>query len=129
MNRPNRMIAFPTVLLLIVGLLAAQGCSLFAGSTQTVTIQATDSAAEITVDGMPVGKGAASVQLKRNRSHSIIARVGDRTGVSQISYSISTTGVLDIVGGFLFLIPFLGIIGPGFYTLDQDMVVVAVPSK
>jgi hypothetical protein len=65
--------------------------------------------------------------LKKNKGHVVVARVGDRAGTAIIDKSISTTGVLDIVGGLLILIPFLGVVSPGFWTLEPETVVVAIP--
>ncbi len=113
--------------LTISSLFAAPGCSLFVGSLQRVAITATDPSAEIIVDGQPAGKGSVVLDLPRDRSHAILARAGDRVGMAQVGTVISTTGVLDIVGGVLFLFPLLGLLGPGFWSLEKDSVVVPVP--
>ena len=115
------------VLLAVVLLIPCQSCSLFASSTQSVAITATDMSADIYVDGSIVGRGAVTIDMKRNKSHSILARVGDRVAATTIGTSISATGVLDIVGGVLFLIPLIGIVGPGFWELDATSVTVALP--
>lgn len=110
-----------------VSLFLTSSCSLFSSGTQHMTIQPSDPRAEIFVDGAPVGKGTVSVPMKKKRSHTVMAKCGDSTGVAHIDRSISTTGVLDIVGGVLILVPFLGVLGPGFYELEPEHVVVAVP--
>jgi hypothetical protein len=56
-----------------------------------------------------------------------MAKIGDRVATYSIGTSISTTGVLDIVGGVLFLIPLIGVAGPGFWTLDPQNVTVVLP--
>jgi len=113
---------------LVIGLaLHTAGCSLFVGSMQPVTITASDPRAEIFVDGQQVGTGSVTLQLKRNKSHGVMARVGQRSGSAHIGKTISTTGVLDLVGGFLLLVPFLGVLGPGFWSLDPDNVQISVP--
>ena len=116
-----------TASLLALSLVLAPGCSLGGSKTQPVSITATDSSAEIFVDGALVGTGATTVDLEKNKSHAILARVGDRVGTVQIGYKISQTGVLDIVGGILFLIPFLGVFGPSFHELDSTQVTVVLP--
>lgn len=115
------------LLLALLSFLLHQGCSLFVPSHQTLMVSASEPDAEIVVDGGLVGRGAVSVSLKRNVSHSIVARLGDRTGHAGVGTTISTTGVLDIIGGCLFLLPFLGILGPGFHSLERDVVDVYVP--
>jgi hypothetical protein len=112
---------------LVVALAVSPGCSLMASSRQTVTITATDPNAEILVDGNRVGTGSASVQLKRDDSHTVLARVGERTAAASIGTEISTTGVLDIVGGIFFLIPLIGIAGPGFWDLEPTAITLTIP--
>ena len=112
---------------LVLSVALFSSCSLFAPSTQAVTMTATDPAAEIFVDGNSVGRGSASVQLRRNQSHTVMARVGDRVGTASIGTTVSATGVLDIIGGIFFLFPFLGLAGPGFWSLDPNAVTIAVP--
>lgn len=73
------------------------------------------------------GTGAAQAEVARNRPHSVMARIGDRVSVRKVERVISTTGVLDIVGGIIFLLPFLGLLGPGFWDLEEDHVTVVVP--
>jgi len=112
---------------LAMSLVVSSGCSLFAGRMQPVTITPSDQRADIYVDGEHVGTGTVVVQLRRNRSHGVMAKIGERAGAAHIGREISTTGVLDIVGGLLFLIPFLGVLGPGFWSLDPDHVQIALP--
>jgi NADPH-dependent curcumin reductase CurA len=103
------------------------GCSLFTGDRQAVRITASDPQAKIMVDGAAVGTGTAAVELKRNRSHTVIAQAGSRQGAATINKRISTTGVLDLVGGCIFLVPFLGVLGAGFWQLEPEDVAVIIP--
>lgn len=103
------------------------GCSLMVPSQQAVAITASEPDAQIIVDGNHVGTGSASVMLQRNRAHTVVARLGDRSGATSIGTKISTTGVLDIIGGILFLVPLIGLAGPGFWSLDPDSVAVSIP--
>ena len=114
-------------LLLVVIAFLAPGCSMFSSSLQPVSIMASDPRAQIYVDGQLMGTGTVTVPLKRRRSHAVMARIGDRTGVAHIDSQISGAGVLDIVGGFFFLVPWIGIVGPGFKKLETDSIYVAIP--
>jgi hypothetical protein len=105
---------------------AAPGCSLFVPKLQPVKITATDPTAEILVNGKSVGTGTVAVQLERNKGHTVVAKADGKTGAAAINRKISTTGVLDIVGGIFLLVPFLGLLGPGFWELDPDDVTVQV---
>ncbi|MBW7905400.1 MAG: hypothetical protein LC135_02790 [Phycisphaerae bacterium] len=106
----------------------ALGCSLFVPRTQPVTITASDPEATIYVDGIERGKGTVSLQLDRDRTYGVLAQRGDRSGAAHIGRKISGTGILDLVGGFFLLVPFLGLLGAGFWDLDPDKVVIAIPS-
>lgn len=79
--------------------------------------------------GPPKGKGQVITELKRNDHHTVTAKVGERTGSATIGKTISTTGVLDIIGTCIFIIPVIGIFQAGFYDLEPTTVSVAVPAK
>lgn len=120
----------PLLCLLCICLIVLPSCSLFRPSTQSVVVSATDPGAQLFADGAPIGNGTATVALKRNESHTFMAKMPDgRAGASQVGRSLSTTAMLDIVGGVFFLLPFLGILAPGAWDLDTTSVVVVVPPQ
>lgn len=102
-------------------LLPLCGCSFFAGSNQNLTILSHDEA-DLYVDGLKVGKGRVVVPIKRDKSHIVEARLDGQTAMLGVGTRLGTTGVLDIIGGFVWLVPFLGLTAPGAYTLDTDVV-------
>ena len=115
---------------LLVVSLACSGCSLLRSSVQTVAVSASDSSAELFADGQHIGTGVATASLKRNESHTFMAKTSDgRAGTASLGRSMSTTAMLDIVGGIFFLFPFIGLFGPGAWDLDSTNVVIAVPVK
>lgn len=103
------------------------GCSVFKPTRQSVLITPSDPNALVYVDGVQVGSGTTGVDLQRNKSHSVVAKVGERSGSAGIGTKISATGILDIAGGFIWLVPFAGIAAPGFYDLDTTTVHVPIP--
>jgi hypothetical protein len=126
--RACRFVRVPVVALLCAALVVSTpGCSLFASDRATLTVTATDPAAEIWIDGAMYGTGTVQAGVERNRSHTVMAKVGDRVGTRSVGRTISTTGVLDIIGGFFFLFPFLGILGDGFWDPEEEHVTVVVP--
>ncbi len=106
----------------LLSCLALTSCSLFSSGTQRVTIETSDPNAIIKVNGATMGKGSVIAPLKKNKSHSIIAISGNKRGVAVIDSEMSTTGMLDIVGGVLFLVPFLGFCSKGAWELDPEHV-------
>ena len=93
------------VVALALSLLLLCSCSAFKPSTQSVAITASEANAEIFIDGQSKGTGTVTAELQRNKSHAVMARVGDRVGTATIGTKMAVTGILDIVGGVFFLIP------------------------
>ncbi len=107
--------------------ISSAGCSLAGSATQSVTIIPSHPKAQVIIDGVPKGTGIQSVELSRKRSHSVLAQCKDSSGVATIYRELSTTGILDIIGGFLILVPFIGLFAPGAYELSPENVSVAIP--
>ncbi len=122
----NSFIKTSATILLSISLAS---CSLFSPGSTDVVIETSEPNACIRVNGKPIGQGTASHSLKKNKNYTIVANCTDnkgnrKKGVTIIDSSMSTTGVLDIIGGALFLFPFLGFISNGAWTLDRDYVYV-----
>ena len=104
-------------------------CSLVVGSHQSLTVTATEPQAEIYVDGQFVGRGMGATRVRRDEEHAIMARLGDRTATASVGTKISGPGIADIVGCATFLLPCLGLLGPGFWRLDTPNVTVSLPPE
>lgn len=115
---------FALAALLLSLCLGGSSCSLLAPSMQTLSIVATDPNAVIMVDGQRVGKGQASVPVKRNRSHAITGTTSDgRSSAATVSTKISGVGYVDLIGGILVFWPALiGCCTPGFRSIETDTV-------
>ena len=109
-------------------LLGPAGCSFFVDPRQDVTLEASDPQARLFVDGREVGTGKAVVSLKKNDSYSVRAESADgRIAGGRIRRNISTIGIVDIVGGVIWLVPFLGALAPGFWQLEPDYYFLRLP--
>jgi hypothetical protein len=117
----------PVSLLLVASLLSTTSCSLFSPSSQNVNILPSHPAAQVYVDGNLVGTGPQSVRLKKSSSHSVLVKCGTSAGTGVIDRELSTTGILDIIGGFIIIIPFFGLLAPGSHSLSPDTLSVAIP--
>lgn len=104
------------------------GCSLFAGSTQTVTVSCEDPEAELFVNGLRVGKGRVTTVVQRDATSTFTARKGSEVGTMVLGNRLSTTGVLDIIGGIIFLLPLIGLVSPGSRALEREEVIIVMPS-
>lgn len=125
--RPGR---FLLAAVLALGLLLGPGgCSFFVDPRQDVTLEASDPAAKLFVDGREVGTGKAVVSLRKNDSYSVRAELADgRSAGARIRRGVSVIGIVDIVGGVFFLVPFLGLLAPGFWHLDPDYLYLDIPT-
>ena len=110
-------IVFPAVSAIM--LVLASGCSLFVAKTQTITIDGKPSGAEVVVNGIPYTP-PCEITVPRNKKLDIdIMKDGYYPETMHSSYSLSTTGVLDMVGAYFFLIPAVGFFSDGAFSLDQ----------
>lgn len=120
MNRLIALVLLPATMLLF-------SCSLAAPSTQPINIMPSHPGAEVYVDGSLRGSGAQTVELSKKNTHSVMAKCGGSAGVAAIDRNLSTTGILDLIGGFLILIPFIGLVSPGAWELSPTSISVPVP--
>lgn len=79
------------------------------------------------MDGAAVGTGTQTVQIRRKSDHTVTVVCGYSTGAAHVDRNISTAGLLDLFGGVLILVPFIGVVAPGFWDLSPRTVVVVVP--
>ena len=116
-----------TSVVLILPIFFLTSCSLVVPGSQSVNILPSSPRADVYVDGNLIGKGPQSVSMKKSSSHSIMAKCGGSAGTGVVDHSLSTTGILDIIGGFLILVPFLGLLAPGAWKLSPESISVAIP--
>ncbi|MBN1421514.1 MAG: hypothetical protein JXP34_22265 [Planctomycetes bacterium] len=118
------------VISLLVGCLAigSPGCSLFVPHTQLVRVTASEPDADILINGNLVGQGRAQASVPRNRDATVTAeKPGFRPAQRHIPSHLNAAGCLDILGGLLFLIPFIGLFSPGAHSLEQTDVYLTLP--
>jgi len=124
---PNKFIA-AFLLLPVFGFLS--GCSIFAPSMQTVTVSVSEPDAQIFVNGNLQGVGTAQVRVRRNEDVAIMAKKeGFYTTTRTIQPILSTTGILDTIGGCLILVPFFGLMAPGAHKLDSSNITIVMSKE
>jgi len=97
---------------------------------QPITIVTSEEDAKIYVNGNLEGIGIVQALVPRNRNVAILAKKkGYHVAVKTIGTTVSRTGTLDIIGGCFLLIPFFGLLAPGFYMLDTDNVALLMYEK
>jgi hypothetical protein len=94
------------------------GCSAFRSFNQTVQIDCAQLGVQLEVNGNPHACPAA-VPVRRNRPVDVRAsKEGYPTQQRMVKFQISTTGVLDLAGGLIILVPAIGLAFPGAFDLD-----------
>ncbi len=110
------------VILLVVSIAMIQtGCSMVAPSKQKSRVSATEPDAKVYINGEYVGSGNVQTRVNRNQSISIMVKKdGYYPATREIGTQMSMTGILDIIGGCIFILPFIGLAFPGARELDQS---------
>ena len=99
------------------------GCSAFQPSIQNVTVSTTTPGATIKANGVTKGQSPLTFAAKRDQDLNLIAvKPGFQDSVLQIPRQTSGTFMLDAVGGFIWLVPWIGLLTPGAYQLSQTQV-------
>jgi len=93
-------------------------CSTVRPFEQTVRIDCAQPGVQLKVNGVPHAC-PAEVPVRRNRPVNVLAsKAGFPTQQRTIKFHINGTGVLDLAGGVIILVPAIGLAFPGAFTLD-----------
>lgn len=99
------------------------GCSFFVGNRQNVTVTTNVETAQIFANGELVGTGMVSFKAPRNQDMQLMAKAeGYQTAFHHIDTKLSTAGILDVVGLFVWIIPIFGLFSAGSKQLDETNV-------
>lgn len=116
--------------LLFVMLIQLSGCSLFVGSRQSITVASDPAGAEILINGENFGASPATGTIRRDEPASIMVRKkGYETVTRSTSTRLSGWGIVDIIGGVIWLVPFFGLLGAGAWKQEPTNISVALPEK
>ena len=98
------------------------GCSIFAPSTQMLEVNGSHADAKVVVNGKEV-KVPAVLEVPRDKKvFVVITKDGYYPCYETVNTTLSPWGFLDIAGGWLFAIPFIGLVFPGAHQLERDNV-------
>lgn len=125
---PGASLSFMASMILISS--TVTGCSLFSPHYEDITVYSSEPAAEIFINGDLVGKGKGTKSVLRDKDVTVMAKLaGYQPATEQIRPRFSTTGVLDMVGGILILVPFLGALSPGFWQHEQTQITLVLTKE
>lgn len=106
----------------LVVCLCVCACSFFGPRMQTITISSEPEDADVIINGRPVGRTPLRQEVPRNEDLLIeIKKSGYQTEYRSSHRTVSTLGTLDIIGGWVILIPFVGLISPAAWEHDPGV--------
>jgi len=101
---------------LVAFLVSVSGCSLLAGGTQRFSVNSEPPGALVFINGNNVGSTPLETRIKRrNNAIVIIRKKGYHSATLTTSRDLSTIGAIDVIGGILVLVPFIGLFSGGAY--------------
>lgn len=107
-------------ILCIVLAFSVTACSFFNSSQQIVRINASERDAKVYVNGSFAGHGSVQASVPRDENLSImVTKDGYYTAQREAVNKLSAVGVVDVIGGCVFLLPFFGLLSSGAWSLDQ----------
>ncbi len=111
------------IIVAVAFVVVQSGCSMFVGSRQPFSVTTSEPDAKIYINGEFIGTGNVKTTVPRNQSVAVMAQKEGYYPVTRdIGTKMSTIGILDIVGGCFFLLPFIGLAFPGSQELDQNSI-------
>jgi hypothetical protein len=123
----RKAVSFVLIFIIIV---MQSGCSMFAPRRQKMSVTASERDAAIYINGEFIENGNVTTRVPRNQSVSIMAKKeGCYTATREIDTTMSMTGILDIIGGWCFLLPFIGLMFPGARELDTNNVAIVLEKE
>jgi hypothetical protein len=106
------------------------GCSMVVPGKQRFSVTASEPDAKIYVNGDYLGKGAVKTRVPRNHDVSILVKKENYLPVCKnIGTDFSMTGILDIIGGCLIIIPWMGLFFPGARQLEESNVAIVLEKE
>lgn len=119
------------LILLIISIATFQsGCSMVVPGKQRFSVTASEQDAKIYVNGEYMGQGNIQTRVKRNNDVSVLVKKEGYIPVTRnIGTDFSMTGILDIVFGYVLLVPLIGLFFPGCRSLEQTNVAVTLEKE
>jgi len=110
-----------SIILIPVLLFNLIGCSCFRSGTQNFNVTVTPSDAQIYVNNAYKGTGNVKTRVPSDKPVTVRVTKEGYTPLSRmVEKKLSVTGVLDTIGGWLIIVPFIGLAFPGAYELENS---------
>ena len=97
------------------------GCSIFAPSMQTLQVSSSPDGATVLAGGKPVGQTPVQFEVHRGKDLQIeVQKPGYKNQFRTTSRTLSSIGTVDVIGGFIILLPLLGLVSSGAWKHDPE---------
>ncbi|MGN1063218.1 MAG: PEGA domain-containing protein [Alphaproteobacteria bacterium] len=118
------------IIYILMAALFLSSCSIFNWSRTPVHVIASESDAKIYVNGEYMGNGNIQTTVPRRTNVSVMVKKdGFAPTQRELTYRLGTVGLIDLVFGFVWLVPFLGLAFPGAYVVDPENVSVILEKQ
>ncbi len=122
---------FCRILSLVVIACYMAGCSLFGPTKQSIGVRSNPPEAQVLVNGKPMG--ITPLRFDVDRGDNILLEIqksGYHMEYRKSSSNLSGLGLLDVVSGFFWLIPFVGLTSSAAWQHDPaDFEITLLPEK
>jgi hypothetical protein len=96
-------------------------CSLFGPRTQTITVSSDPSGATVIANGERLGNTPLRAKVSRKEDLLLeVRKAGYQTEFRSGERTLSTLGILDIIGTWFLLVPIFGLLAPGAWEQDPS---------
>jgi hypothetical protein len=98
-------------------------CSIFGGSSQPLSVNSDPPGANVLINGTLAGTTPLQHQVPRRGDVTVeVQKAGYKPQSRTTGRKLSSVGIVDVIGGALFLLPLLGLIAPGAWEQDPGMI-------
>lgn len=102
-------------------------CSIFGGSSQGLTVNSEPAGANVLINGTLAGTTPLQHQVPRRGDLTVeVQKAGFKPQSRMTGRKLSSIGIVDVIGGALFLLPLLGLIAPGAWEQDPGAIAVTL---
>jgi hypothetical protein len=120
MQRPQivKRVAFRLISVAVISCCMA-GCSLFGSQSQSIGVSSDPPGAQVFVGEKLMGTTPVHFEVARGEFHIVeVRKPGYQTQSRALQRKMSALGMLDIVGGYLWLIPLVGLFSSASFEHD-----------
>lgn len=112
-----------SITFLMVCYLNLTACSIFGGSSQSLTVNSEPPGANVLINGTLAGTTPLQHQVPRRGDLTVeVQKAGYKPQSRMTGRKLSSVGIVDVIGGALFLLPLLGLIAPGAWEQDPSTI-------